>query len=169
MIAQGVPEFIGKTPPKLAVGDTMPMVGPYGDFNNYQGLRSLYGYRAQSGDPADKAAYNLIQDTFDNAAQRSLAAQGADPNTMKAVQQAYAELVLHLRDVLADRGLRHTQPARGGGKAARLRGPHEHFHCHQVHRFVEMSKTVLFPIGHQVHEPTAKVVVELLQGFEKRG
>jgi len=89
-IAQGVPEFVGGTTPKYAVGDTMPMVGNYGDFNNYQGLRSLYGYRAQSGDPADKAAYNLIQDAFDNAAQRSLVAQGADPSTMQTVQQAYA-------------------------------------------------------------------------------
>lgn len=89
-IAQGVPEFIGGTVPKFQVGDAIPMVGPYGDFNNYQALRSLYGQRAQVGDAADKAAYGLVQDAFDNTAQRSLAAQGTDPSTMKAVQQAYA-------------------------------------------------------------------------------
>lgn len=90
-IAQGVPEFIGGTSPKYAVGDVMPMVGPQGDFNNYQALRSLYGKRAWGGgDDADKAAYSAVQDALDNAAMRSLQAQGADPTAIANARLAYA-------------------------------------------------------------------------------
>lgn len=88
-IAKGVPEFVNGGNAKYAVGDTMPMVGPYGDFNNYQALRSLYGQRAfGQGDPADKAAYSAIQDALDSAAQRSMPPDAGD--AMQSARQAYA-------------------------------------------------------------------------------
>jgi hypothetical protein len=90
-IAQGVPATVGGAPGKFSVGDVLDMVGPRGDFNNYQALRSLYGQRAfKAADAADASAYEGMRDAFDEAAERSLAKQGADPDVLEQLRNAYS-------------------------------------------------------------------------------
>lgn len=77
--------------PTLAPGSTIPMTGPYGDFNNYQALRSTYGQLAQhASSNQDAAAYWGIQGILDDNAARSLEAAGVNPQDLVGARQAYA-------------------------------------------------------------------------------
>lgn len=93
LVAQGkvaptVP--VGKAP-TLAPGTEIPMTGPYGDFNNYQALRSLYGGLANRAvGNQDAAAYYGLQGILDDTAARSLAAAGVDPAAIASARNAYA-------------------------------------------------------------------------------
>jgi hypothetical protein len=75
----------------LPLGATMPMVGPKGDFNNYQAIRSQLGklsFGAAEASP-ESAGYSAMKDAFDAAAERSMAAQGVDPKLMDTIRASY--------------------------------------------------------------------------------
>ena len=76
----------------LPTGASIPMTGPRGDFNNYQAIRSQLSkqaFGAAEGTP-DAAGYQALRDIFDDAAERSLSAQGTDPKVMDRLRAAYA-------------------------------------------------------------------------------
>ena len=95
-INSGVPAMID--PPGgasgLATDGHMPMTSdPNGprDFNNYQAIRSWAGrraYDAKMGTP-DQVAWTAFRDELDQAAIRSLQAQGADPTALQTARNAY--------------------------------------------------------------------------------
>lgn len=92
-VAQGFPAMVPGPggAATMALGDTLPMVGPRGDYGNYQAIRSTIGQLANSaGRNVDSDAYYAFQNALDDAAGRSLAAQGVDPAALTAARQAYA-------------------------------------------------------------------------------
>jgi hypothetical protein len=87
-----VAEAQGQTGPLLPLGAEMPMVGPKGDYNNYQAIRSQLtkaAYGKESGTPA-ATGFADIRDAFDQAATRALEAQGVPGDAMSKLRAAYA-------------------------------------------------------------------------------
>jgi hypothetical protein len=70
---------------------SMPIVGPKDTYNNYQAIRSMLGKMARSQAEAspEQAGYKGLQSALDDAAERSMIAQGANPQDIAAARQAY--------------------------------------------------------------------------------
>ena len=81
-----------QTGARFPVGSDMPMTGAMGDFENAQGLRSLFSkeaHKAGQETPAG-AAFSNVADAFQDAMNKSLQAQGAGANVMTRLQNAYS-------------------------------------------------------------------------------
>jgi hypothetical protein len=83
-IAQGVPETVGGAAAKLPPGSSIPM-------DEYQTIRSQLGRLsrgAAEGSP-DAVGYKALRKAFDEAADRSLMAQGVEAGSLAEARNAY--------------------------------------------------------------------------------
>ena len=90
-VAEAQQAASGEVAAKLPVGAQIPLTGPHGDYNNYQAIRSVIGKEAFKAGPgtAEGDTLKAIRNAFDDAAERSLTAQGADPALMQDARNAY--------------------------------------------------------------------------------
>jgi hypothetical protein len=100
--------------PLLPEGTSIPMVGPKGDYNNYQAIRSQLTKAAsdQSVGTANQTAFQDLRGIFDQTAERSLAAQGADPQMLAKIRAAYTidKTLLPAGTVLPDGTMSYSLP-----------------------------------------------------------